>query len=644
MGLSNLFSELKRRNVYKVAVAYGITAWLLAQLAGLASTSFEAPPWVMKMVIVVLILGFPIALILAWAFEISPEGVIRVTSPAAAENPYTGDKKRPYASNVVIGILVLLLIGQFYYFQYLNGREVDTSIAVLPFINDSDDEGNLYFCNGIMNGILDHLARMGELTVVSRNSVEQFRHQRPSTKEIARVLGVEYIVDGSVQKVGDRVVISAQLIQTAQDKQLWSKRYQRNLSDVLEVQSEVADQIAEQLKVNISEKDITRTHIQPTTNIDAYDSYMRGMEYFVNFTVNRRPNDLDNALKNFQMAAHLDPEFGLAYSGQALMTWFRDRYAHFGNRHFQDSLLIMCAKGISLNPFEADTYATRGLIYSGLNMTSEAEKDLTRTLELNPNHPYSTRQLAVLRYRLGKVQNAFQLLRKYEKIERSPYQLAPTYAIYFDFYTGLGEWDKAKHYYDLAYEMNPVSWGEGDLDWYYEIQGRYEESLRFLESRQDQSSQDFLSDMAEVLVLLGKYEEAVTYFERLEEMLKNENPESWGSMVYGPRYALALIHTGREDEGYDLLKTQLVQYDSLAFYYDCAGISAFLGNKKDAYKYLQLHEQQTRWSGGLFFNMKVDPLFENLRADQKFQDLLERVLNEKQKMREAVAAFMAHET
>ncbi len=162
-------------------MTYAVVAWLVAQIAGLGASSYGAPEWVMKMILLVLVIGFPIALILAWAFEMSPNGIIRTTSEAAAENPFPDSKKKPLTNNLLIGFLILVIAGQFIYAKYWNGGNLDTaniekSIAVLPFSNESSNQENQYFCNGVMEGILDHLAKIPQLTVISRSSVEQFRN------------------------------------------------------------------------------------------------------------------------------------------------------------------------------------------------------------------------------------------------------------------------------------------------------------------------------------------------------------------------------------------------------------------------------------------------------------------------------------
>ena len=218
-----------------MAITYGVVSWLIIQIATSTFPYLNIPDWCITFVIWAVIIGFPIALVLAWAFEMSPEGIIRTTSETANENPLPDYKKKPLTSKVLISILLLLVIGQFVYNRYWTGDDVDVtklekSIAVLPFKNMSSNEENQYFCDGMMEAILNHLSKIPELRVVSRTSVEQYRNNPPPITTIGEELDVSYVVEGSVQRIENQALITVQLIDARNDNRMWGHDFDRDLS------------------------------------------------------------------------------------------------------------------------------------------------------------------------------------------------------------------------------------------------------------------------------------------------------------------------------------------------------------------------------------------------------------------------------
>ena len=283
------FQELKRRNVYKVAVAYAVIAWLLIQLASILFPTFEAPGWVMKAFVTIVFLGFPIALVLAWAFELTPAGIRRTedVGPAESITHRTGRKVTAFivtAAVVAAGLLA---------FQFLrtNRGSVATektlptartsaiplkSIAVLPFASLSEDKANEYFASGIQDEILTRLAKIADLKVISRTSTQQYQSKPGNLPEIAKQLGVAHILEGSVQKVGDTVRVNVQLIKAETDAHLWADTYDRKLTDIFAVETEVAQKIAGSLAAHLTGGEQQQIAAVPTRNSQAYDAYLRG--------------------------------------------------------------------------------------------------------------------------------------------------------------------------------------------------------------------------------------------------------------------------------------------------------------------------------------------------------------------------------
>jgi TolB-like protein len=252
-----LFAELKRRNVYKVAIAYAVVAWLLIQVAAQVFPFFEIPNWAVRLVVLVLIIGFPVALIIAWAFEATPEGIKRTEAADAV-----GQRSRSRAWIYVVVIAGAISASLFFIGRYTaTSRQSGSaelpakSIAVLPFDNLSRDPDNAYFADGIQEEILTRLAKIADLKVISRTSTQQYQSKPGNLSEIAKQLGVANILEGSVQKAADQVRVNVQLINALTDAHLWAETYDRKLTDIFAAETEIAKTIAETLQANLSGKE-----------------------------------------------------------------------------------------------------------------------------------------------------------------------------------------------------------------------------------------------------------------------------------------------------------------------------------------------------------------------------------------------------
>jgi TolB-like protein/cytochrome c-type biogenesis protein CcmH/NrfG len=314
----NFFGELKRRNVYKVAVAYLVAGWALAQGIAQVLPIFSVPNWVIQLLVVLIILGLPIALGLAWAFELTPEGIKRteqVDEPTAAAR-----KKRAWLYVVIVGAFVS--IGLFFLGRYsaapTQHAAVDTSvksIAVLPFENLSDDKQNTYFADGVQDQILTNLAKVSELKVISHTSVRQYKSAtQRNLREIGRQLGVAYIVEGSVQRASDRIRINAELIDARTDAHIWAETYDRTAADLFAIQSELAQSIAVQLKAKLSPKQKAEIEERPTKDLVAFELYLQAKEVIDSYinVQDVRPSLL-KALQSLDQAIKRDANFVAAY-------------------------------------------------------------------------------------------------------------------------------------------------------------------------------------------------------------------------------------------------------------------------------------------------------------------------------------------
>ena len=317
------FTELKRRKVYRVAVAYAIAAWLLIQATSILFPTFEAPSWVMKVFVTAVILGFPVALILAWAFDLTPEGLKRSDEVPQTQAIAPKAGKKWTAIIVAAAVLAASLLA----FQFVRTRRSlttelpkqtastalqDKSVAVLPFENLSSDKENAFFAQGIQDEIITTLSRISGLRVISRTSTAHYNSAPENLAEIAQQLHVSHVLEGSVQKAGDQVHINVQLIQAETDAHLWAQSYDRRLNDIFSVEGEVAKSIADSLRTTLSPQEKARVEAKPTDNPDAYVVYLRARDY------QTRPDnllqDFRSAINLYEQAIGLDPKFALAHA------------------------------------------------------------------------------------------------------------------------------------------------------------------------------------------------------------------------------------------------------------------------------------------------------------------------------------------
>src|SRR5436853_1710831 len=286
MNPRSFFSELKRRNVYKVAVAYAVVAWLLIQVATQVSPFFELPNWAVQMVVLAMVIGFPIAVVCSWAFEMTPEGIKLERKIDRRVTRKTGRKL-----TALITVVAALAAGVTT-FRLLHSERGNTerqaafatkidskSIAVLPFENLSEEKANAYFADGIQDEILTRLSKIADLKVISRTSTQRYKSAPENLPEIARQLGVAHILEGSVQKSGDNVRVNVQLIKAANDSHLWAASFDRKLTDIYSVEREVAKAIADQLRAKLTGQEEQVITAKPTDNPEAYDAYLRGLAY-----------------------------------------------------------------------------------------------------------------------------------------------------------------------------------------------------------------------------------------------------------------------------------------------------------------------------------------------------------------------------
>jgi TolB-like protein/Tfp pilus assembly protein PilF len=410
----SFFAELKRRNVYKVAVAYAVVGWLLVQVATQVFPFFEIPNWAVRLIVLLIVIGFPMALVIAWAFELTPEGLKRtedVDLTAAAHQP----GKRTWIFVVIIAgamSLSLFFIGRYTAPNSISASSSELpakSIAVLPFENLSEDKANEYFASGMHDMILTKMAAIGDLKVISRTSTEKYASHPDDLKTIARQLGVATILEGSVQKSGNSVLINVQLIDAASDHHLWAEAYPRTLDNIFGVEGEVAQKVADALKAKLTPTESASVASVPTHNREAYDLYLRANANLRRGTDASAliPKVVPLAIELYQQALAKDPGFALAAAelAQAHMTMYWFAPDHTAER--LASAKAMAEQALRLQPDLGAAHFALGLYwYFGHRDYAQALQQLEVARKAAPNDAQLEQYFAAIDRRQGRWDDA----------------------------------------------------------------------------------------------------------------------------------------------------------------------------------------------------------------------------------------------
>jgi TolB-like protein/Flp pilus assembly protein TadD len=414
----NILTELKRRNVYRAAVAYGVVAWFLTQLTTQVFPLFEIPNSAMRFVVIALVVGFPIAMLLAWVYEFTPEGIVRTEDlhPAQARSLQRATGR--ILDFIIIGALLLviamLIVGRLPFYRQTGESISQKSIAVLPFQNLSADPENAFFTDGVQDEILNDLAKIADLKVISRTSAMQYKTGvKRNLREIANELGVAHVVEGSVQRAANRVRVSAQLIDARNDTHVWVEKYDRESADVFAIQSEIAQKIADQLQAKLSAKEKNAITERPTSDLAAYDLYLQAKELIYDGDVNlyRARENYFKAVLLLDQAVARDPAFLLAHCQLA--------YAHdliyLSNYDRTETRLALAEASVRaavrLQPSSGETHLAQAInFYWGYLNYDRAREELAKAQRALPNNTRIFEFLGLIDRRQGRWDEAIRNL------------------------------------------------------------------------------------------------------------------------------------------------------------------------------------------------------------------------------------------
>ena len=489
----SVFAELKRRNVYKVAITYAVVAWLLIQAASILLPTFEAPTWVMKALVVFLALGFIISVMISWAFEATPEGLKRTENvPPDAVLPTWSPRK--FATFIVAVAVIAAGLLAFNLFRTKSVALPTTatpitnkSVAVLAFANLSDDKGSEYFSDGISEELLTVLQKIPGLHVAARTSAFSFKGKNATAQEIGQKLGVAHLVEGSVRKAGDVVRIAARLTQANTGEEQWSENYTRNLKDVFAVQTEIAQTIVEQLRGRLTggaANPTTKAEIQAevraagkggTKSVEAHEAYLQG-RFFIN---RHSEKETDQARVAYQRAVELDPKFALAWAGLAQAhIWYCNFATEGGQKGFNDHLTAAreaVERALILEPDLPEALSARSLIETNFDYNWKgAAETLRKALALAPQDPALLMQAGNLAAARGEKTQSLEF-------DRRAVALDPVNALAREYLASAlsvtGKQEEARTEYARAIELNPSAPNShAGAGLTYLLEGKFEEA------------------------------------------------------------------------------------------------------------------------------------------------------------------------
>src|SRR3984893_1668935 len=582
--MSGFFEEVKRRKVYRVAVAYVIAAGGTIQLASAAFPAWELPNWALRLVIVLLLPGFPIALILAWAFDVTPEG-IKTTPTVSVPGTH---RRRNVIMLVATGVIISIAAG-FFLLPRASARKIDKSIAVLPFENLSDEKENAFFADGIQDDILTNLSKIGDLKVISRTSVMSYRGKTPNIREIAKALGVSTVLEGSVRREGKRVRVNVQLINATNDEHLWANNYDRDLTDVFALQTDLAHEIASALEAKLSPVEKSRMERKPTENGEAYLAFVQA------HNLQNAVEDLGKLKQSEQLYARdieLDPRFALAIARYSqLESWIVHTFERTTER--REEARALAQRALQLQPDLPEAHLAMGFsLYYGDNDFEGALKEFEIAQRNLPNEAEGYLALGSIQRRLGKWPESNASLEKAASLDPKDSWVLQNLALS---YQTLRDFDAANKTIDRGLKVNPDGLGlweiksklaiaeKGDLS----VAERAFQAVKSIPMNNEEKLR-IAGGRLEVFLLERKYQEALHEAESLSDGLLAGIPAA----LCGKYYLLGFVRKALHDEAgaraaflkaKDLLEAQLQQSpDSPDLRIQLAKVLAYLGEKDAA--------------------------------------------------------------
>ena len=661
--MSGFFEEVKRRKVYRVAAAYVIAAGGIIQLASASFPAWELPNWTLRLVIVLLLTGFPIALILAWAFDVTAQGIR--TTPTAGPRIQV---RRNVIMLATAGVIMSASVG-FFVLPRASAHKVDKSIAVLPFQNLSDDPQNAYFADGIQDDVLTSLSRIGDLKVISRTSVMQYRDKATNVRDIGKALGVSNILEGSVRRAGNKVRVNVQLIDANSDEHIWASDYDRDVTDVFAIQSDLAQKIAEALQAKLSPGEKSQMTQKPTENGEAYLAFVQAHD------LSCAVEDVEKLKQSEQLyarAIELDPSFALAIARYSqLESWIARDVDRTTER--RDRARTLAERALELQPDLPEAHLARGYSYYWSDNNYEAAlKEFEIAQRGLPNESEVYLAIGAIKRRQGKWVESTANLEKAVSLNPKDWwslqNLTHNYQM-------LRNFTKANQTIDRALAANPTALGPWELKSQLAIleKGDFSVAERAFETvksfpMSNEQKLKIAASRADVFLLERKYQEGLQIAETLPDDQLAAYPKHLWSKYYSIGFGRKALHDD-SGAGVAFLKAKSIAEgnvkrspDSGDAHLDLAKVLAQLAEKESALREAQratelVPESRDALSGPEITNgvaevyailgdndrviefldgllsrpstvtvqsLKINPIWDSLRNDPRFQALIDK--------------------
>ena len=657
--MSGFFEEVKRRKVYRVAAAYVIAAGFIIQIGSAVFPAWELPGWTFRLVVVLLLIGFPIALILAWAFDVTPQGI--VATPAVATPG--SHRRRNVIMLIATGVIISAAAG-FFLLPRASAHKMDKSIAVLPFENFSEDKENAFFADGIQDDILTNLSKIGDLKVISRTSVMSYRGKTSNVRDIGKALGVSAVLEGSVRRAGNRVRVSVQLIDATNDEHIWANDYDRELTDVFMIQSDLAQKIASELQAKLSPIEKVQMTRKPTENGEAYLAYIQAMNLYV-------PEDIEKlkqAEQLYERALDLDPNFALACAWLShVESWIFHTFDSSAERRAKARTLA--EQALKLQPNLPEAHLAIGYSYYYGDLDYDRALDEFKIAQNGlPNNAEVLLSLGAIQRRQGKWAESTANFEKAASVNPKDAWVLQNLGLN---YAAVRNFEAASETFDRGIELSPTSFGLRGMKAKLAIDWKGDLSVAEKLVAQAPAGFDpegmitegrvgifiFERKFAEALALLQKLKgetlhgengsptpkalsEGVCYFflndkvkarEALErarvfvEQQVRENPNNAG---HHAQLGTIFAGLGRKEDAIreakratELLPESKDAFDGPAMTVALAQVYAWTGEIDQA---LQLVEHSLNTPAGISAPLlKLDPVWDPLRKDPRFQALID---------------------
>ena len=520
----SFLEELKRRKVFRVAASYAVVAFIIMQLVEIVFPIFDFPQWTSQFVIILVLIGFPISVILSWVFDRTPQGYIKTESKnkLVEEADAKIKKSESFLKNkknwlLVAGVIAGILIGRFGQTSTSVERIInEKSIAVLPFDNLGNNEDDEYFADGMTEDILTELSKIKDLLVISRTTIMKYKNSNKSLKEIGKELGVANILEGSIRRVGERVRITGQLINAISDQHLWAEKYDRDIKDIFAVQDEVANSIANALRIELSDEEAMMISQSQTESIEAYDYYIKGRRLSYFYESAKR----EEALDNYRKAISIDPDYALPYAGISRVRMSQVTFQAVENEFSRTALKEAeeyGKKAVLLGPNEAEAHFALGFFYNQTEKYNLAFSSLNKTLMLNPSHAHAHDEI-------GDV-----------------------------YLYNYGDFDRAIPWYDKALmrdpELVPSKWFKAEI---LLRSGQIDDGLELIEEALGQHPNvvQFSTLKHAGLMMIGKYREAYEFILNQKNIYFRENTQ----LQYYQAVGHSLLYLNQMGEFEEIIK------------------------------------------------------------------------------------------